>query len=167
MGYCEALFLPMKSYLIPHLKILSYLMLIIVLIVLSISFLQNIMNLLLDVLDSFKKFGFLTNLGQIMGGILQGSCNGKSYVNGGQWLEPQAHLKRVVANRVVEGSSVAMLNIRKDLILCAWMFRFLYYHDMSNHLVDYLYFSISMWVEGSLFGQLVVHHRPQVGLENA
>jgi hypothetical protein len=65
-----------------------------------------------------QKFGYSINLILSMGGLFLCNCNGKSYVNGGQWLEPQAHLKRVVANRVVEGSVVAMLNIRKDLIPC-------------------------------------------------
>jgi hypothetical protein len=37
-------------------------------------------------------------------------------------MEPQAHLKRVMANRAMEGSIVAMLNIRKALIPCVWMF---------------------------------------------
>jgi hypothetical protein len=37
-------------------------------------------------------------------------------------LELEAHLKRVVANRIVEGSVVAMLKIRKALIPWAWMF---------------------------------------------
>jgi hypothetical protein len=37
-------------------------------------------------------------------------------------MEPQAHLKRVVVNRVVKGFVVAMLNIRKYLIPCGWMF---------------------------------------------
>jgi hypothetical protein len=80
------------------------------------------MKLLLDVLDSLKKFGCSVSLSLSMGRLFLCSCNGKSYVNGGQWLEPQAHLKRDVANRDVEGSVVAMLNIRKDCIPCAWMF---------------------------------------------
>jgi hypothetical protein len=149
MGSYEALFLQMQPYLISHLKLVWYPMLIVVLLVLGIGFLQNIMNLLLDVLDSFNKFGYLINLGLSMGGLFLCNCNGKSYVNGGQWMEPQAHLKRVVANRVVEGSVVAMLNIRKDLIPCVWMFGIVHPQDMDNHHVDYLCFSISLWVEGS------------------
>jgi hypothetical protein len=113
--------------------------------VLSIGFLQNIMNLLLDVLDLLNKFGFLINLGLSMGGLFLCNCNGKSYVNGGQWLEPQAHLKKVVANRVMQGSIVAMLNIRKAFIPCVWMFGIIHPRDMDNHPVDYLYFSISLW----------------------
>jgi hypothetical protein len=70
--------------------------------VLGIDFLQNIMKLLLDVLDPLNKFGFLISLGMSMGGLFLCNYNGQSYVSGGQWLEPQAHLKRAVANRVVE-----------------------------------------------------------------
>jgi hypothetical protein len=160
MGSCEALFLQMQPYLISHLKFVWYPMLIVALLVLGIGFLHNIMNLLLDVLDALNKFGFPISLCLSMGGLFLCGCNGKSYVNGGQWLEPQAHLKRVVANRVVEGSIVAMLNIRKDFIPCVWMFGIIHSQDMDNHHVDYLYFSISLWVEGSQFGQLGVHHRP-------
>jgi hypothetical protein len=84
-------------------------MLIMVLLVLRIGFLQNIMKLLLDVLDPLNKFGCLIILSLIMGGLLLCRCNGKIYINGSQWMEPQTHLKRDVANIVVEGSIVAML----------------------------------------------------------
>jgi hypothetical protein len=58
MGSYEMLFLQMKPYLISHLKVVWYMMVIVALIVLGVGFLQNIMNLLLDVLDSLNKFGF-------------------------------------------------------------------------------------------------------------
>jgi hypothetical protein len=45
-----------------------------------------------------------------------------------------------VENRVVEGSIVSMLNIRKDFIPCAWMFGIVHPQDMENHPVDYLMF---------------------------
>jgi hypothetical protein len=93
----------------------------VVLLVLGIGFFHNIMNLLLYVLDVLNKFGCLVSLGLSMGGLFMCNCNGKSYVNSGQWLEPYAHLKRDVANRFVEGSVVDMLNIRKALIPCLWM----------------------------------------------
>jgi hypothetical protein len=118
------------------------------------------MNLLLDVSDSLKKLGYSISLGLSMGGLFLCSYNGQIYVNGGQWLEPQTHLKRVVANRVVEGYFVAMLNTRKTFIPCFWMFVIVHTRDMDNHIVDYLCFSISLWVDDSQFGQLGVHHRP-------
>jgi hypothetical protein len=135
-------------------------MLIMALLVFGIGFIQSVMNLLLNVLDSFNKFGCQINLGLIMGGLFMCNCNGHSYVNEGQWLEPEAHLKRDVANGVVEGSIIAMLNIRKTLIPCAWMFGIVHHWDMENHHVDYLYFPISLWVEGNRFGHLGVDHRP-------
>jgi hypothetical protein len=108
---------------------------------------------------SLKNFGCLISLSKSMGGIFLCSCNGQSYINGGQWLEPQEHLKRVVENRVVEGFVVAMLNIRNAFIPCTWMFGIVNPRDMDNHPIDYLYFSINLWVEGNQFGQLGVHHR--------
>jgi hypothetical protein len=72
----------------------------------------------------------------------------------------QEHLKRAMVNRVVEGYVVFVLKIRKDLIPCAWMFGIVHPLDMNNHLVDFLYFSINLWVEESRFGQLGVHHQP-------
>jgi hypothetical protein len=122
MGSYEVLFLQMQSYLISHLKFVWYPMLIMVLLVLGIGFLHDIMNLLLDVLDVLNKFGCPISLCFSMRGLFLCGCNGQSYVNGGQWLEPQAHLKRVVANRVVEGFVVVMLNRRKDFIPYPWMF---------------------------------------------
>jgi hypothetical protein len=135
-------------------------MLMVALLILDVGFLQNIMNLLLDVLDPFNKFGCSISLGMSMGGLFLCSCNAQRYVNGGQWLEPQAHLKRVLTNVVVEGSIVAMLNIRKVLIPCAWMFEIVHPWDINNLLVDYLCLSMSPWVEGSRFAQLGVHHQP-------
>jgi len=69
----------------------------------------------------------------------------------------QSHLKRVVANRATKGSIVTMLNIGKAIIPCMWMFGVVHFKDMQNHPID-LCLSISLGVEGSLFGQLGVHH---------
>jgi hypothetical protein len=102
----------------------------------------------LDVLDSYNKFGLLINLGLSMEGLFMCNFNKQSYVNGGHCLEPQAHLKRVVANRFMEGYIIVMLNIRETLIPCVWMFGIVHPQDMNNHLVDYLCFSISLWVGG-------------------
>jgi hypothetical protein len=52
----------------------------------------------------------------------------------------------------MEGFVVAMLKIRKDFISYAWMFGIVHPQDMDNHHVDYLCFSISLWVEGNPFG---------------
>jgi len=67
-------------------------------------------------------------------------------------MEPQTHLKRDVANRVVEGSIVAMLNIRKAFIPCMLMLGVVRSKDMHTHLVDDTRPSIGLRVEGSRFG---------------
>jgi hypothetical protein len=106
----------MQPHLVTNQKLVRNLMLVMSLLILGIGLLQDIMNLLLEVLDPFKKFGFSVYLGLIMGGLHWGRWNEHSYINGGQWLEPQAHRKRVVSNGVVEGFVIAMLNIWNTLI---------------------------------------------------
>jgi hypothetical protein len=93
-------------------------MLVIAILIRDISLLRDIMNLLLEVLDPFKKFGCFFFLNQSMGRLQWRIWNGQSYINGGQWIETQAHLKRVVANRVVEGSLIATLNKWEPLAPC-------------------------------------------------
>jgi hypothetical protein len=61
------LFIQIQPYLISYLKLVWYHMLTMVLLVLSIGFLQNIMNLLLDVLDFLNKFDCSINLSLSMG----------------------------------------------------------------------------------------------------
>ena len=112
-------------------------------------FFQNIMDLLADVLYVFNKVGGLIILSMSMTKFLPCGCNGKSYINWGQWLEPQAHLKRVVAGRDMKGYVIAMLKISKDLISCVGQFRIVHSQNMHNHLVDYLCFSIDQALEGN------------------
>jgi hypothetical protein len=57
-----------------------------------------------------------------------------------------------MANGAMKGSIVAMLKIWKSLIPCTWMLGVVYFLDMHNHHVEYLYLSISFGVEGSGFG---------------
>jgi hypothetical protein len=47
------------------------------------------------------------------------------------------------------------------------MFGIIHSWDMENHHIHFLYFSISMWVEGSWFGHIGFHHRPYDGLKGA
>ena len=58
MGSYEPLFLEMKPNLIPHLQLVWNPMLVMSLLVLSIEIFQNFMDLLVDVLDLFKKIHF-------------------------------------------------------------------------------------------------------------
>lgn len=50
------------------------------------------MELLVDVMDPFNKFGFPINLDLIMGIFFLCGCKGWSYINWGQWLKCQAHI---------------------------------------------------------------------------
>jgi hypothetical protein len=59
VGVYEALFLQMQPHLITNLKLVWNLMLVMSLLVLGIGFLQDIMNLLLDVLDPFQQIWML------------------------------------------------------------------------------------------------------------
>jgi hypothetical protein len=55
MGPCKAFFLQMQPNFISHLKLVGHPVLIMALLVLGIGILQNILNLLADVLDSFNE----------------------------------------------------------------------------------------------------------------
>jgi len=57
-------------------------------------------------------------------------------------MEPKAHVKGDMANRVVEGSVIAMLNMWKEIIPCTWMLGIVHEWNMKNHHVDHLYLSI-------------------------
>jgi len=66
MGAYEVLFL-----FITNLRLMWNPVLVISLLVLGISFLQDIINMLLEVLDPFKKFGYPIYLNPIMKGLCQ------------------------------------------------------------------------------------------------
>jgi hypothetical protein len=131
------------------------------LLILGIGFLQNIMNLLLDVLDFLNKYGFSINLGISMGGLFLCSYNVQSYISGVQWLEPQERLKRVIFSRYVEGSVVAMLNIRKDFIPYAWMFGIVHPQDMKIiMLTTFVFPSVCGWKAVDLLSLVsIIDHR--------
>jgi hypothetical protein len=66
MGSCKELFMKMQPNFISHLKLVWNPMLIMVLLVLGIRILQNILNLLADVLDSFTEMGGFFEFGLSM-----------------------------------------------------------------------------------------------------
>ena len=72
----------MQPNLFAHLEFVWNLMLIMVLLVLSIGFLQNSMDLLLDVLNLFNEPSSLVILCVSMRGFSLCGCKGKSYING-------------------------------------------------------------------------------------
>jgi hypothetical protein len=88
MGACDVLFLHMKPHLVTNLKLVRSSMMVMPFLILGIGLLQDIMNLFLEVMDLFIEFGWYVCLGLSVGRLYRGSWNGKSYINGGQWLEP-------------------------------------------------------------------------------
>ena len=126
IGSCEVLFLQMQPNLVTHVEFVWNPMLIMALLVLGIGFMQNIMDLLLDVLNIFNEPGGFVNLYMRMGRVKLCGCKEKSCINRAKWLKPQANLKRVVPSRVVNSSTVVVVHIRKVVIPCAWMFGFVH-----------------------------------------
>ena len=112
----------MQPNLVAHLEFVWNPMPIMALLVLGIGFLQNIMDLLLDVLNLFNEPGGFIGLYVSMRGFGLCGCKGKSYINGAQWLKSQAYLKWEIASRVLNRYVLALLHIRKVVIPCAWMF---------------------------------------------
>ena len=106
---------------VAHLKLVWHSMLIMLLLVLGIWFLQNVMELLANMLDVLNEDVFLICFALDMSRICLSSCKWHGHINETQWLESQAHLKRVMANQVVESLIIAVLNIGEALIPCAWM----------------------------------------------
>ena len=130
------------------------------LLVLGIGFLQNIMDLLLDVLNPFNEprlfFGLCVSMRRV------GLCGfkGKIYINGAQWLKPQSNLKRVVASLAMNSLVVVVLHIRKVVIPHAWMFGVVHPQDVHDHPIDHLYLAISVRMESNGFGELSVQLCP-------
>ena len=77
----------MKPNLVGHLEFVWNSMLIMALLVLGINFLQNIMDLLLDVLNIFNEPGGFAGLFVSMRIFGLCGCKGKSYISGAQWLK--------------------------------------------------------------------------------
>jgi hypothetical protein len=108
MGSYEALFLQIQPHLVTNLKLVRNPMMVTSLLILGTALLQDITKLLLEVLDPFNNFCCFVYLNMSVGGICWGRWNGQSYINGGKWLEPQAHLKKAMANGDVEGSIIVI-----------------------------------------------------------
>ena len=83
----------MQPNLVAHLEFVWNLMLIMALLLLGIGFLQNIMDLLLNVLNPFNKPGVFVNLYLSVGRVSLCVCKGKSYINQVQWSKPETYLK--------------------------------------------------------------------------
>ena len=71
-------------------------------------------------------------------------------------MESQPHLKWDMVGGAMERFFVALINIGKNLIPCTQILRVVHAQDVHNHLIDYLYLAISLWVESSGFSELGV-----------
>jgi hypothetical protein len=80
------------------------------------------MDMLLDVLNSFKKFGGFVGLILSMGRLCLCGCKGLCDINGTQWLKFQPHLKGTLFIRAMKIFVVVVLNIGETLIPSAWIF---------------------------------------------
>jgi hypothetical protein len=67
MGSCKEFFLQVQPNFISHLKLVWHLVLIMALLVLGIGLVQNILNPLADVLDSFNEPGVFVSFDLSMG----------------------------------------------------------------------------------------------------
>jgi hypothetical protein len=96
---------------------MQYPMLIMSLLVLSIGFLQNLMDMLSELLNSLNEYGGFVGFRMNMGRFFL--CGGKRYcnINGTQGLESQPHLKCDVVGGVMESPVVVVLNIGETFIL--------------------------------------------------
>jgi hypothetical protein len=96
MGSFKEFFLQVQPNFISHLKLVWHSMLIMALLVLGIGLMQNILNLLADVMDSFNEPGGFVDLSFHMGQFFLCGCKGYCNIHGTQWLKSQPHLKGVV-----------------------------------------------------------------------
>jgi hypothetical protein len=130
------------------------------LLVLSIRFLQNLLDLLVNVMNPLNESGGFVNHRLIKGRVCMCSGKRKCNINGFQGLESQTHLKWVMASGTMESPVVTMLDIWETLIPCMRMFRIVHAKDVHNHLIDDLGLAIGLGVERSGFCELGVQQIP-------
>jgi hypothetical protein len=91
--------------------------------VLSIGFLQNLLDLLADVMNSLNESGVFVDHRMIMGRFCLYGGKRKCNINGSQGLESQTHLKWAMAGRTMESPVVTMLDIWETLVPFTRMLR--------------------------------------------
>jgi hypothetical protein len=93
------------------------------LLVLRIGFMQNLLDLLVDVLNLLNEYGGFVNHRLIRGRFYL--CGGKRNcnINGSQGLESQTHLKWAMASGTMESPFVDVLDIWENLGPCTRMLR--------------------------------------------
>jgi len=117
----KALFMQMQSNFVTHMKLMRHLMLIVSLLVLGIGFIQDVMNLLVNLLDALYKPSCFINLRLYMCGLCLCSHKRHDNINQTQWLRYHTHLEGASAHPSMERFVIVMLHIGKALISCLWM----------------------------------------------
>jgi hypothetical protein len=126
------------------------------LLVLRIAFLQNLLDVLVNVLNPLNESGGFVDRRLFMGRVCLCGGKRKCNINGSQGLESQTQLKWAMAGGAMESLVVTMLNIEETLVPCTKMLRIVQAQDVHNHLIDYLYLAICLGVESSGFCELGV-----------
>jgi hypothetical protein len=131
------------------------------LLVLNIGFLQNLLDLLVDVLNSLNESSGFVDRRLIRRRVCLCSGKRKCNINGSQGLESQTHLKWAMVGGTMESPVVTMLDIWETLVPCTRMLRIVHAQDVHDHLIDDLGLAIGLGVERSGFCELGVQQRPK------
>jgi hypothetical protein len=126
---------------------------------LSIGFLQNLLDMLVDVLNPLNESGGFVDRKLIMGRVCLCCDNRNCNINGSQGLESRTHLKWDMVHGTMENPVVVVLDLWKTLVPCMGMIRIVHAQDVHNHLIDDLGLAIGLGVESSGFCELGVHQR--------
>jgi hypothetical protein len=89
-----------------------------VLLILRIGFLQNLLDMLVDVLNPLNESGGFVDRKLIMGRVCLCGGKRKCNINGSQGLESQTHLKWAMAGGTMESHVVTMFDIGETLVTC-------------------------------------------------
>jgi hypothetical protein len=136
-------------------------MFIMALLVLSIGFLQNLLDLLVDVLNPLNESDGFVDCRLIRGRVHLCGCKRKCNINWSQGLESQTHLKWAMGGGTMESPVVTVLDIWETLVPCTGMLRIVHAQDVDNHSIDDLSLAIDLGVERSGFCELGVQQRPE------
>ena len=138
MGSGQTFLMQMQTYLVAHLKFMCHPMLIMTLFVLGNGFIQDIMNLLENFLDVFKKpIGFISFC-LYMCRLCRCSHHRCGNINMVQWLKSHFHLEGVVSSRSMDNTIIVVLCIGKTLIPHPQVPIFVHEEYMHYHIIDYL-----------------------------
>jgi hypothetical protein len=137
----------------------TYHVLIVALLVLRIGFLQNLLDLLVDVMNLLNESGGFVDRRLMRGRVCVCGGKRKCNINGSQGLESQAHLKWVVSGGTMESPIVDVLDIWETLVPCTGMLIIVHAQDVHNNMVDDLGLAIGLWVESGGFCELGVQQR--------